>query len=970
MLVWASTKTLEKVGDFETELGNLAGIVIDSDKELIYVIEREYPYLFYIYSFDEGNNTLILEGIWQLNPTTGHPTINGMGLALDENTNLLYVTSLDSNRVHIYDTDDFIGSGGYVDPNGYIDIVVGGVTPRKAVGIAVDPVRRFMYTAGFYGTGGYHNYLVRTQLDPPYASTEVLVGTGYGVPAVGIDVDRVTGYVYVTTQVYDFRVYDSNLNLLDVEWNQSIYTPAGVAVGGWYKTASNLLVKNNADPNNDCVYPYDPIEENYLVFDIYWDANGHPDTNVVLIDQLTDELDYDSSIPAGNVVGKTVTWPIGNIGTGNNSGHIVLTTKVNYWARPCDTITNTVIMEGDTYLNEAKCDVTVCPWGDEIIYVDWDANGFNNGTSWDDAYIDLQDALTNARNCGASVTAIWVAAGTYKPTQNQSDTDANYALIEDVALFGHFPPEGSYRGGPEDRNFADANNETILDGRISESVSVKYVVTSNGVKNALLDGFTVTGSYSDYEGAGIFLNDSNTAIVNCKIKNNHKYGAYITNFSYPDIHNCLFIDNYTVGIKCDGSSPAINNTIFDGNNTTFGGVAGYNSSVITLSDCIAKKHTESGIYGQQTYIEIENCCVTDNGFGIYCEYYSNATINNSLIKNNGYGTNNYYGVFCSDSDLIISRCAIENNNGQSIWCAADSSLDLTNSIIRWNSYDGVHLEDGRSATIKNNWIHNNLSDGIYITGQSVQPLVRNNTIVHNAGYGIYRDYSAPEPNISNCIIWGNTTGQLYNCTATYSWIIADPPGFMNIQTDPNDLHIAENSPCKNEGNPYGNYVGETDIDGEDRVKYGRVDIGADEYYLSPADFNDDLIVNFIDYTLFANVWQSNNADFSLDDDNDVDYNDLTLFCKDWLWQAGWTKTFTCGAGQDMSQTMAAGFIPVEVSYQSISPEQQVEKTEPLKIEELIDWLEKLWLDEESQNLIDEDVLLKFIESLKEDYKIH
>lgn len=39
---------------------------------------------------------------------------------------------------------------------------------------------------------------------------------------------------------------------------------------------------------------------------------------------------------------------------------------------------------------------------------------------------------------------------------------------------------------------------------------------------------------------------------------------------------------------------------------------------------------------------------------------------------------------------------------------------------------------------------------------------------------------------------------------------------------------------------------ETDIDGESRIYYGRVDIGGDEYHWSPADFDEDGTVNLID----------------------------------------------------------------------------------------------------------------------------
>jgi len=55
---------------------------------------------------------------------------------------------------------------------------------------------------------------------------------------------------------------------------------------------------------------------------------------------------------------------------------------------------------------------TVPLWAGDTIYVKWDATGNNNGSSWEDAFTDLQDALAAAD----SSDQIWVAKGVYYPT--------------------------------------------------------------------------------------------------------------------------------------------------------------------------------------------------------------------------------------------------------------------------------------------------------------------------------------------------------------------------------------------------------------------------------------------------------------------------------------------------------------------------------------------------------------------------
>jgi hypothetical protein len=196
-----------------------------------------------------------------------------------------------------------------------------------------------------------------------------------------------------------------------------------------------------------------------------------------------------------------------------------------------------------------------------------------------------------------------------------------------------------------------------------------------------------------------------------------------------------------------------------------------------------------------------------------------------------------------------------------------------------------------------------------------------------------------------------------------------------------DYHLTADSACIDTGDPNFNPdPNMTDIDGERRVVDGDangteiVDMGADEYYWSPADFNSDGIVNFFDYALFANVWQKTsdvndyNDIYDLVDNNCIDYNDFARFCEDWLWQTAWAKAFPCSYGRGMGKSMGLGMSESLGLTEEILPSAPAKKPQPqlaeADIEEIIKWLAELWLKEdELRKMMSEDEWLKFIESV-------
>jgi len=647
-------------------------------------------------------------------------------------------------------------------------------------------------------------------------------------------------------------------------------------------------------------------------------------TGVTIVDYLPQELDPNNPFdPAYSLSNHRYVWNIGTLSPGN-SNSIQVRVIVNELAEPLGKITNVCVLLANEIGPVTSVEVTdVNSWNPGIVYVNKQATGSNTGMSWNNAYRDLRDALERARvGCG---TEIWVSTGTYKPSERTIPDDPNTATFQ---LVNGVPIYGGFAGGEICNNQRNPiANQTILSGDINGDGTgdIQDVVTALGVgQTTIIDGFTITkGLWS---------------------------GLWCDPNSSPIIANNTFKANWD-GVDCNGTPTIIN--------------------------CIVEN----------------NAC-----YGIFCLPNSSPTITNSRI----WGNSND-GVHCKDSGLAVSNCIIEDNTANGIYDYNAPAAVFANNIIRGNGGNGIFCEEiaeGIEIQIRDNWIHNN-GGGIYIDNYSIPPppaaVIQNNTIVNNAGYGI-NSLWPEDANISDCIIWGNNSGQeqlytepghgtfnklRYSCIQngdTNNGNINIDPLFYDDPNDPNNFHLSSNSPCIDAGNPFADYAGETDIDGEGRVKDGnadgieRVDIGADEYYWSPADFNGDQIVNFIDYAEFALAWQSHPGDHEWRPKCDIavphnliDYNDLAVFCEDWLWQSAWDKPAGfMMMGRSAGETETVAFTASEISLQSISAEQQIEKVAPLKIEQLIKWLEQVWLEEETHKLIDEDLWLKFMESLKKE----
>lgn len=241
-----------------------------------------------------------------------------------------------------------------------------------------------------------------------------------------------------------------------------------------------------------------------------------------------------------------------------------------------------------------------------IIYVNDNASVTpHDGTSWTNAYKNLQNALDAA----GPGDQIWVAAGVYYPDEGSghinNDRAESFELINGVAIYGGFIGGETQLGqrkpainiailsGDLEQNDVDPDNDNIIEHAFdTEGINSRHVVTSNGVDDtAILNGFTITagnGNFAgtmvspDAHGAGMYNVDSSPTLANLNFIGNFTgYGGGMSNLnSSPTITNVKFEFNmgyqYGGGMFNQSSAPSLNNVTVSQNNVYYEGGGIYN----------------------------------------------------------------------------------------------------------------------------------------------------------------------------------------------------------------------------------------------------------------------------------------------------------------------------------------------------------------------------------------------------------
>lgn len=333
----------------------------------------------------------------------------------------------------------------------------------------------------------------------------------------------------------------------------------------------------------------------------------------------------------------------------------------------------------------------VCPSGlaaggdgpASVLYVDDDAPPGGNGSSWDAAFMFVQDALSAANG----PTEIRVAGGVYQPdrsTANPTGTGdrlATFLLVDHVALVGGYA--GLALDDPNARDTRDPDlypsilsgdllgndNGAPMPGSSSRADNAYHVIESwNNTDATLVDGFVISGGHAnrpfsqnwwparrDDSAGGALLVESDAVFRACTFTRN--YGSADASVFVALSGPFAGVEAGAGAVMIAGGSPVFERCVFDDNAANrFGGALTIHRTGAQIRSCRLANNTIGG------------SGFTDSSFGAGIGDSSlggtgRARVESCTIVNNtAHGAGGGGAVFTIFSDSIYANCVLLANH--------------------------------------------------------------------------------------------------------------------------------------------------------------------------------------------------------------------------------------------------------------------------------------------------------------------
>ena len=325
-----------------------------------------------------------------------------------------------------------------------------------------------------------------------------------------------------------------------------------------------------------------------------------------------------------------------------------------------------------------------------IHYVDVAATGNNDGTSWANAFTDLQVAIDGT----ADNDTLFLVNGVYKPSS--ATMQVAFHMNNSLHIYG------SFNGTETNISDRTLDKETIITGDFNGDDPFLLTSSSSRGDNArcvvnfspnlggnffTLDGESITGGYANMPtttiigriGGGIGINSSRDFDLN--------------------IDNCFFYENYTAGTSSGGA--AIGITTRNGN---------------------SNDRVEQNIMINRTTFAF-NISQTTSGI-IFNYTYGNHSTSNMVIQNSYFTSNfsrksiidNARSSATSEANMRVYNCSFDGNNvidqtsGTIIHMRGNTAPPLSSVVVRNTAFIMNNINanvDVRSDNSQDVYLYNN-----------------------------------------------------------------------------------------------------------------------------------------------------------------------------------------------------------------------------------------------------------------------
>ena len=343
-----------------------------------------------------------------------------------------------------------------------------------------------------------------------------------------------------------------------------------------------------------------------------------------------------------------------------------------------------------------------------IRYVKADGNDNADGLSWETAYKSVQKAINDLAAQPGEPGEVWVAAGTYEPTEliNGNGTPASFRMYDGISLYGGFAGTETTKSERERGASGmpwDFTNKTVLQGNTYDDTKTtwnptdnKWTLTSNSThvvwfaplhgeedfqNTTVMEGFTIEGgqakitealNYEGDKGAGVYIKGGNAYLINSVIKNNvapsQGGGIYLKG---ARVQGCLVYNNSS--------------------ETKGGGIYMDNAGLILRSMITNNAALEGG----GVYLDNNSVQADGNNHPEY-QILSTSVVSNNTSVNNG-------AVYCNKGGVVLQSTIVNNNtptptdNGsdnasQTGGLYIDTYAMVVNSVLWNNRINGLNIQ--------------------------------------------------------------------------------------------------------------------------------------------------------------------------------------------------------------------------------------------------------------------------------------